>query len=146
LVISITQAAARALAETQRRRETHSRRVWFTIPLWTARADKDLLKTLAREIRGSRFNGSRGFSSAGRAAQPEDIVPTALFLASSDSDYVTGQTVAIDGGTIRGCSQNLTISTERHIIDNGNVREPIRLTGNSASISTSSRADGDLSS
>jgi meso-butanediol dehydrogenase / (S,S)-butanediol dehydrogenase / diacetyl reductase len=36
----------------------------------------------------------------GRPAQPEDIAPTALFLASSDSDYITGQTMAIDGGMI----------------------------------------------
>jgi meso-butanediol dehydrogenase/(S,S)-butanediol dehydrogenase/diacetyl reductase len=36
----------------------------------------------------------------GRPAQPSDILPTALFLASSDSDYVTGQTMAIDGGMI----------------------------------------------
>ena len=36
----------------------------------------------------------------GRPAQPEDIVPTALFLACSDSDYITGQIVAIEGGMI----------------------------------------------
>ena len=36
----------------------------------------------------------------GRPAKPEDIVPTALFLASSDSDYATGQIMAIDGGQI----------------------------------------------
>jgi NAD(P)-dependent dehydrogenase (short-subunit alcohol dehydrogenase family) len=36
----------------------------------------------------------------GRAATPEDIVGTALFLASTDSDYITGQVVMADGGMV----------------------------------------------
>jgi meso-butanediol dehydrogenase/(S,S)-butanediol dehydrogenase/diacetyl reductase len=36
----------------------------------------------------------------GRAAQVEDIVPTAVFLASTDSDFITGQVMAIDGGMV----------------------------------------------
>jgi meso-butanediol dehydrogenase/(S,S)-butanediol dehydrogenase/diacetyl reductase len=35
-----------------------------------------------------------------RAAKSEDIVGTALFLASSDSDYMTGQILMIDGGMV----------------------------------------------
>lgn len=35
----------------------------------------------------------------GRAAQPEDQAKVALFLASSDSGYVTGQVIAVDGGS-----------------------------------------------
>ncbi len=94
-VISITQAAARALAEHNITVNAFSPGVVQT-PLWTA-LDKDL-----EEI----GEGDSGFDSmaagilVGRAAQPDDIVPTALFLASSDSDYVTGQTMAIDGGMI----------------------------------------------
>jgi meso-butanediol dehydrogenase/(S,S)-butanediol dehydrogenase/diacetyl reductase len=34
----------------------------------------------------------------GRPATPADIVPTAVFLASHDSDYFTGQVIMIDGG------------------------------------------------
>lgn len=34
----------------------------------------------------------------GRFAAPDDIVPAVLFLASSGSRYVTGQTLAVDGG------------------------------------------------
>lgn len=33
-----------------------------------------------------------------RASQPEDIVGTALFLASDDASYLTGQTLIVDGG------------------------------------------------
>ena len=34
----------------------------------------------------------------GRWAEPEDLVGTAIFLASDASDYVTGQTIFVDGG------------------------------------------------
>ena len=33
-----------------------------------------------------------------RASQPEDIVGTAMFLASDDASYITGQTIIVDGG------------------------------------------------
>lgn len=33
-----------------------------------------------------------------RASQPRDIVGTALFLASPDAEYITGQTIVVDGG------------------------------------------------
>lgn len=33
-----------------------------------------------------------------RASQPEDIVGTAMFLASENAGYVTGQTLVVDGG------------------------------------------------
>lgn len=33
-----------------------------------------------------------------RASQPEDIVGAALFLASSDSSFISGQTIVVDGG------------------------------------------------
>jgi len=94
-VISLTQAGARALAEHKITVNAFAPGVVAT-PLWTT-LDKDL-----EEI----GEGDAGFDSMasgillGRAAEPEDIAPTALFLASSDSDYITGQTMAIDGGMI----------------------------------------------
>lgn len=35
-----------------------------------------------------------------RLEYPEDLVGTAIFLASSDSDFITGQTIVVDGGCI----------------------------------------------
>ena len=35
-----------------------------------------------------------------RAQVPEDLVGTVVFLASDDSDFITGQTIAVDGGSI----------------------------------------------
>ena len=34
----------------------------------------------------------------GRVGQPEEIGKAAVYLASSDSDFVTGQTLFVDGG------------------------------------------------
>jgi NAD(P)-dependent dehydrogenase (short-subunit alcohol dehydrogenase family) len=34
----------------------------------------------------------------GRFGTPEDIAPTAVFLASDESDFVTGQTIGVEGG------------------------------------------------
>ena len=34
----------------------------------------------------------------GKFGTSDDIAPTALFLASDNSNYVTGQTVGVDGG------------------------------------------------
>jgi NAD(P)-dependent dehydrogenase (short-subunit alcohol dehydrogenase family) len=31
---------------------------------------------------------------------PEDLLGALVFLASSDSDFITGQTIAVDGGSI----------------------------------------------
>lgn len=35
-----------------------------------------------------------------RWAEPEEIVPSFVYLASSDSDYMTGQVMRVDGGTV----------------------------------------------
>jgi meso-butanediol dehydrogenase/(S,S)-butanediol dehydrogenase/diacetyl reductase len=37
----------------------------------------------------------------GRPAVPEDIANVAAFLASRDADYITGQTINIDGGNVQ---------------------------------------------
>jgi len=94
-VISLTQAAARALGEHGITVNAFSPGVVRT-PLWE-RLDKDLAAI------GEGDSGFDAMSDAiilGKPAEPRDIVPTALFLAASDSDYVTGQVMAIDGGMI----------------------------------------------
>lgn len=40
---------------------------------------------------------SRAFK---RDAYPEDLLGTLIFLASSDSDFVTGQSIVVDGGSV----------------------------------------------
>jgi NAD(P)-dependent dehydrogenase (short-subunit alcohol dehydrogenase family) len=40
------------------------------------------------------------FTALKRALQPEDLTGTAVFLASEDSDLMTGQTLVVDGGMI----------------------------------------------
>lgn len=36
----------------------------------------------------------------GRFGEPQDIAPTCIFLASDDSNFVTGQTICVEGGAI----------------------------------------------
>jgi NAD(P)-dependent dehydrogenase (short-subunit alcohol dehydrogenase family) len=35
-----------------------------------------------------------------REAVPEDLLGTVIFLASRDSDFMTGQTIVVDGGSV----------------------------------------------
>lgn len=94
-VISLTQAGARALAADNVTVNGFAPGVVAT-PLWTT-LDKEL--TAIGE-------GDSGFDSMstgillGRAAETSDIVPTAIFLAAADSDYITGQVIPIEGGMI----------------------------------------------
>ena len=37
-----------------------------------------------------------------RLETPEDLVGTVLFLASSNAEFVTGQSIVVDGGSIHG--------------------------------------------
>jgi NAD(P)-dependent dehydrogenase (short-subunit alcohol dehydrogenase family) len=36
----------------------------------------------------------------GRIAEPEEVASVAVFLASDDANYVTGETVFVDGGRL----------------------------------------------
>jgi len=38
------------------------------------------------------------YTSLRKALQPEDLTGTAVFLASEDSDLMTGQCLVVDGG------------------------------------------------
>jgi NAD(P)-dependent dehydrogenase (short-subunit alcohol dehydrogenase family) len=37
--------------------------------------------------------------AVGRFGTPDDIAPTAVFLVADESNYVTGQTIGVDGGS-----------------------------------------------
>jgi 3-oxoacyl-[acyl-carrier protein] reductase len=51
------------------------------------------------EVMERRRRGA-GARALARIEKPEDVVGTALFLASSDSDFITGQTIVVDGGGV----------------------------------------------
>jgi len=41
-----------------------------------------------------------GAIALGRIGQPDDISPTAVYLASSDSKYLTGEIIRVTGGIL----------------------------------------------
>jgi gluconate 5-dehydrogenase len=43
-----------------------------------------------------------GSTFLGRNGEPADLTGTAVFLASRASDYITGQTIFVDGGFSAG--------------------------------------------
>ena len=94
-VISLTQSAARSFAADGITVNAFAPGVVAT-PLWT-QLDADLARIGAAD---AGFDSMAADILLGRPAQPEDIVPTALFLASADSDYITGQVIPIEGGMV----------------------------------------------
>ncbi|MGN6243457.1 MAG: SDR family NAD(P)-dependent oxidoreductase [Motilibacteraceae bacterium] len=97
-VNALTQAAARALAPHDITCNAFAPGVVDT-PLWTA-LDADLLAIGDAEHPGQAMGAFAADILRGRPATPDDIVGTALYLASSDSDYLTGQIIMIDGGMV----------------------------------------------
>lgn len=97
-VNALTQAAARALAEHGITCNAFAPGVVST-PLWE-KLDEDLMSIGDTQEPGQAMEDFAAGILLGRAATPEDIVGTALYLASSDSDYLTGQVIMIDGGMV----------------------------------------------
>ncbi|HWU32765.1 MAG TPA: glucose 1-dehydrogenase, partial [Marmoricola sp.] len=95
-VISLTQSGAKALAPHDITVNAFAPGVVAT-PLWD-KLDKDLYAIGDLKKEGTALDEYEKGIIRGRKAYPEDIVGTALFLASSDSDYMTAQCVMIDGG------------------------------------------------
>lgn len=58
----------------------------------------DMLKVMMSDEAARRRILSR--TPLGRCGEPEEIAAVALFLASDESSYVTGQTIMVDGGRI----------------------------------------------
>lgn len=97
-VNALTQAAARALATYNITCNAFAPGVVDT-PLWGA-LDADLMAIGDSSRPGQAMEEFSAGILRGRPAQPEDLVGTALFLASSDSDYLTGQVIMADGGMV----------------------------------------------
>jgi len=97
-VNALTQAAARALAEHNITCNAFAPGVVDT-PLWT-RLDADLLEIGDTAEPGQAMADFSAGILRGRPASPDDLVGTALFLASADSDYLTGQVIMADGGMV----------------------------------------------
>jgi meso-butanediol dehydrogenase/(S,S)-butanediol dehydrogenase/diacetyl reductase len=95
-VVSLTQSAARDLAK-------HDITVTGFAPgvvateMWE-QVDRDLLEIGAAERPGQAMEEFSAEILRGRVATPQDITGTTTYLASKDSDYMTGQIVMIDGG------------------------------------------------
>ncbi|PWJ15819.1 SDR family oxidoreductase [Jannaschia seohaensis] len=95
-VVSLTQSGARDLAK-------HDITVTGFAPgvvateMWD-QVDKDLVEIGAAEKPGEAMEAFSAGIIRGRVAKPSDITGTTTFLASRDSDYMTGQIVMIDGG------------------------------------------------
>lgn len=51
-------------------------------------------------IPAGRFDSVVELRAIRRRQKPEDLVGTVLFLASSDSDFITGQVINVDGGQV----------------------------------------------
>jgi len=97
-VNALTQAAARALAEHNITCNAFAPGVVDT-PLWT-KLDEDLMSIGDSEKPGQAMEDFASGILRGHVASGEDILGTALYLASADSDYLTGQVIMIDGGMV----------------------------------------------
>ena len=59
--------------------------------------DAKLAEYMGLEI-GEAFKKFSEGITLGRPSEPEDVAKFVSYLASSDSDYMTGQSILIDGG------------------------------------------------
>jgi len=97
-VTALVQAAARALAEHDITCNAFAPGVVDT-PLWR-KLDLDIMALGDTKAPGEAFEEFSGGILRGRSGTADDVTGTALYLASQDSDYMTGQIVMIDGGMV----------------------------------------------
>lgn len=96
-VISMTQSAALALAPNKINVNAVAPGVVDT-PFWE-KVDKIFAK-LQNLPEGEPKRRAVEAIPLGRIEQPEDVANVVSFLAGPDSDYMTGQTVNVDGGNV----------------------------------------------
>lgn len=97
-VIALTQAGARALAEHKITVNAYAPGVVDT-PLWE-QLDQEYIDLGDTTEPGEAMRNFSADILLGRVAQPDDIAKLAVFLASPESDYITGQTINVEGGMI----------------------------------------------
>jgi len=89
-IIGLTRALAREMGE-------YNINVNSISPGYTNTFDPDDTSALA-SVENMKIMAQR--RAINRLEYPEDLVGTAIFLASSDSDFITGQNIVVDGGDI----------------------------------------------
>ena len=95
--LALTHCGALALAEHNITVNGYAPGVVVT-PLWE-QLDKDLISMGFKEREGQAYDDIvNNFLQIKRVSYPDDVKGTAAFLASPDSDYMTGQMIHIDGG------------------------------------------------
>jgi len=98
-VVSITRTAAQALAASKITSNCICPGVVDT-PMW-AKLDADWTALEGWE-RGEAWKRRTAGIPLGRPERAEDVAGLVAFLASADSDYLTGQAINIDGGLVMG--------------------------------------------
>jgi meso-butanediol dehydrogenase/(S,S)-butanediol dehydrogenase/diacetyl reductase len=97
-VVALTQAAARALAPDRITVNAFAPGVVRT-ELWE-QLDREFMELGLTEKPDQAINEFSQSILVGRYSKPEDITGVTTFLASTGSDYVTGQTYMVDGGMV----------------------------------------------
>jgi meso-butanediol dehydrogenase/(S,S)-butanediol dehydrogenase/diacetyl reductase len=97
--LALTECGALGLAEHNITVNGYAPGVVVT-PLWE-QLDKDLVEIGFKEREGQAYDDIVDNNLViKRVSYPKDIIGTASFLASDDSDYMTGQMISIDGGWV----------------------------------------------
>ena len=97
-VVGLTQAAARELAASQITVNGFCPGIVAT-ELWR-NLDEQIMQTGRTSQAGQAMAEFSQDILLGRVSAPEDCAGIAAYLASSDSDYMTGQCIQVDGGMI----------------------------------------------
>jgi meso-butanediol dehydrogenase/(S,S)-butanediol dehydrogenase/diacetyl reductase len=97
-VISLTQAAAREFAKHKITVNAFAPGVVVT-PLWDG-LEQDMIDKGVIQRKGEFIESFSSSILLGYPSRPSDIAGIAAFLASSDSDYITGQVIMADGGMV----------------------------------------------
>lgn len=97
-VRSLTQSAAKELAADNIRVNAYCPGVAGTA-MWD-RIDEEMVKYYEHMERGDAFKEFTDGILLGRSQEPEDVANLVSFLASDESDYITGQSIITDGGIV----------------------------------------------